>query len=371
VLYDNKDSHDLQNGRVRRAHPRGWISAALLAVLAGLGVACSAPGPDGARSLDVGSSQQAIISGTVDDDDQASAGVVSLKIGNGTSFELCSGSLLAPNVVLTARHCVSKSITSTVSCNELGQSGNGDHVGDDESLDRVHVYSGSKPAYGGPATAGVLAIVHDDGRVLCNADIALLVLDRDVTDVVPLRVRLGGAPHPDEAVRAVGYGQNDRAVPVGTRLRKDAVKVLAVGQRLSASQTPLGSHEFEVGLSICQGDSGGPAISETTGAVIGVVSRGGDCTDDFGHIYTTTSGYADLIGRAFQLAGGAPLDEGLDPRADETNTTGTDANAPAHATGAHGCAASGGAPNADTFAWLAAVVFAAGLLGRRRSPARS
>jgi len=365
VPFAIKNSSDLRTGLVRRSPPRSWISGVLFAVAATAGVACSAP-PD-APKLDVGATSQAIFSGTVDDDEQASAGVVSIKIGNGTSFELCSGSLLAPNVVLTARHCVSKSVTSTVSCNELGQSGNGDHVGDDEALDRVHVYSGSKPAYGGEAKAGVLAIVHGDGKVLCNADIALLVLDRDVTDVTPLRVRLGSAPHPDEAVRAVGYGQNDRSVPVGTRLRKDAVKVLAVGQRVSPSQTPLGTHEFEVGLSICQGDSGGPAISETTGAVIGVVSRGGDCSDDFGHIYTTTSGYADLIERAFQLAGGAPLDEGTDPRAAETSASNAgDQPAAPHAAGAHGCAAGGGVPEADTFAWLAALGFAAGLFGRRR-----
>jgi MYXO-CTERM domain-containing protein len=362
VPYGIKSSNDLRANLVRPARPRGWISAVLLGVASMALAACSAPAEP--STLDVGSTQQAIFSGTVDDDAQESAGVVSLKIGNGTSFELCSGSLLSPNVVLTARHCVSKSITSTVSCNELGQSGNGDHVGDDESLDQVHVYSGPKPAYGGEASAGIRQIVHAEGSILCNADIALLVLDREITDTVPLRVRLGGAPQLDEAVRAVGYGQNDRAVPVGTRLRKDAVKVLAVGQRVSASQTPLGSHEFEVGLSICQGDSGGPAISEATGAVIGVVSRGGDCTDDFGHIYTTTAGYAGLIARAFQIAGGAPLDEASDP-ANPVASADTEAP-PASTHGAQGCAAGGAAPDADTFAWLAALGFAAGLVGRRR-----
>jgi MYXO-CTERM domain-containing protein len=82
-----------------------------------------------------------------------------------------------------------------------------------------------------------------------------------------------------------------------------------VGKTISASQTSLATNEFEVGLSICQGDSGGPAISETTGAIVGVVSRGGNCTDTSGHIYTSLTAFASVFQAAFALAGGAPVDE--------------------------------------------------------------
>src|SRR4051812_17525536 len=44
---------------------------------------------------------------------------------------LCSGALVAPNLVLTARHCVSRAITSTPSCDRSGKSHNGLHMGDD------------------------------------------------------------------------------------------------------------------------------------------------------------------------------------------------------------------------------------------------
>jgi secreted trypsin-like serine protease len=95
---------------------------------------------------------------------------------------------------------------------------------------------------------------------------------------------------------------------------------------VSASNTPLGAHEFEVGKSICRGDSGGPAISEETGAVIGVVSRGGSCDEDFGHIYTTTAGFPDLFGDAFKLADAEPtLEKGdlnVNTRAQGTSPTG-------------------------------------------------
>lgn len=358
-----------EHARGDRALPRGWIAAAAraastfaFAALASAPVGCSAP-PEPSPAVDVGRLSQAIFAGTVDDDDDANAGVVSIKIGGGAKFELCSGSLLAPNVVLTARHCVSASVASTVTCNELGRSGNGDHVAEDLPLSRIHIYGGPSPAYGGAAKAEVAAIVHPDGAVLCNADIALLVLDRDITDIAPLAVRLGHAARHDESVRAVGYGQNDRAVPVGTRLRKDAVRVLAVGQGVSASRTPLGTREFEVGLSICLGDSGGPALSEATGAVLGVVSRGGDCHDDFGHIYTSASGFPELFERAFALAGRAPVVEQDDPRAGPPGGESQDAR-PAPRGG--GCAVGPRPARADAFAWLAALVLSATVLGHRR-----
>jgi secreted trypsin-like serine protease len=113
-------------------------------------------------------------------------------------------------------------------------------------------------------------------------------------------------------IRSIGYGQNDQSSPIGTRFRKAGVAVLAQGKAVSPSKTPLGAHEFEVGMSICQGDSGGPAISEETGAVIGVVSRGGGCSEDFGHIYTTTSGFDQMFDDAFTLAGATPKSEAGD-----------------------------------------------------------
>lgn len=256
-------------------------------------------------------SETRILGGENDDDPIAASYVVALKVGTKGKFELCSGALVAPNIVLTARHCVAHGITTTVVCDENGNSTNGRHVSGTQPASNVAAYTGASPKFGQMPEAVGTAIVAPKSEFLCDSDIALVVLNRPIDGVAPAAVRLDTSVVPGETIRSVGYGQNDQAVPLGTRFRKAGVAVLAMGRGVSQSHTALGPHEFEVGRSICQGDSGGPAISEQTGAIVGVVSRGGDCQEDFGHIYTTTAGWAELFDEAFALAGAVPIRESV------------------------------------------------------------
>lgn len=287
-----------------------WIACTSVTALTASG--CAAPAHDETGN----SAEDAIFGGIRDDDGRGGSNVVALRVGTGGTFDLCSGAVIAPNVVLTARHCVARTISETISCDENGRSTSGPHIAAAEDPKDIAVFVGATPSFSRAPNALAKTIIAPDGDTLCDSDIALVVLDTNLEGAPPFAVRFAAQARLGEEIRAVGYGRNDAKTPMGTRFRRENVPVLAVGKGISPSKTRLGPHEFEVGKSICEGDSGGPAISELTGAVIGVVSRGGPCGDDFGHVYTSTAGFEALFDRAFAAAGGRPLVEANTPPAD-------------------------------------------------------
>jgi hypothetical protein len=343
-----------------------WIAVSSAIVVTALGTlsGCAAQGgsSDVAPGLEAApeGSHALVYGGAADMADQ---GVVALKITkpNGDA-QLCTGALVANNVVLTARHCVSPMIASKVVCNEKGISENGHHFGEDGDPSAIEVYLGQKSSLKGAPAAKGKAIVHDDSQVVCDHDVALLVLDQAIAGATPFKVRTAGGVAAGESVKVVGYGQNDQSSPLGTRLERN-LSILAVGAAVSASKTALATHEFELGAGSCEGDSGGPAFSATTGAIVGVVSRGGSCTDDFGHVFTQTNDTTDIFTRAFDIAGGAPITETSDPDAPET-TASTDTSKHAASCAMANVGDSRGAGS------LGALVFAAALVLAGRSRRR-
>ncbi len=209
-------------------------------------------------------------------------GVVALAIG---STELCSGALVSPRLVLTARHCVARTSTR-VACPPDGV-----QILGERSPSSIAVLAGEDVDSARTVARGA-AIVAPSGLTLCDADIALVVLDEEVTLVKPLPIRARGPARGDH-VRAVGFGRSGDDGDAGRKLVREHVRVLSV--------TPS---EFLVGEATCQGDSGGPALDEETGEIVGVVSRGGpDCEGPDAHnVYTRVDAWAWLVEEAFARA---------------------------------------------------------------------
>jgi MYXO-CTERM domain-containing protein len=115
------------------------------------------------------------------------------------------------------------------------------------------------------------------------------------------------------------------------RQQLGGVSIVAVGPHSDTMGFDVPPNEFDVGQSICQGDSGGPALDGTSGAIVGVVSRGGNglmpdpnnpaatCESDPGapalNYYTQTAAFAAQIREACTEAGQDPwVEGGPDPR---------------------------------------------------------
>jgi hypothetical protein len=224
----------------------------------------------------------------------------------------CSGTLIAPNVVVTALHCVTATdlASGSVTCNEDGSLAADASAGSIGALldpRDVEIFFGAGPGIqtGGdtePSAFGA-QIFGSGATSICSDNIAAIVLDRDLP-VAGLPVRVTRPVVVGEEVTLVGYDQ-----PAVIRERRSRVPVLAVGpDDLTAGAGDLVPRTFLVGDGPCWGDQGGPAISDETGALVGLFSftpTGADwmCNSGLRSLYAKVAPHSALLERALESTG--------------------------------------------------------------------
>jgi V8-like Glu-specific endopeptidase len=240
--------------------------------------------------------------------------------GPGQCQLLCSGALIAPNLVMTARHCVDQS-PQAIDCTSSSTVFGSQYAS--ASYFYITTYYQMSQSTKGWHQAS--QIFTTPGNKVCGNDMALIMLKDNVSTsetggsyVTPV-VQYSMTDHTrySTTVTAIGYGDTSATTQdAGTRHILQNIQLACIpGDSVidcpSQAMSQVTPNEFVSGDSTCEGDSGSSAyeqrnFNKNIPVSFGVLSRGGSSGSTcIQPVYTRTDAWSSFIIQTAQTAASA------------------------------------------------------------------